>query len=132
MLFAFLRGILAKSSPAFGRHRERPCILSYRRRQRLARYDLQPGPAKPKMTMKNDNYVALVAMDWGDKKHAFARQIVGVEGIERGLIEATSEALHDWLEQLHKTCGGGPVALAIEAGRNALLHALVEYSWLTV
>jgi len=54
------------------------------------------------MTMKNDNYVALVAMDWGDKKHAFARQIVGVEGIERGLIEATSEALHDWLEHCTK------------------------------
>ena len=128
----FPRGTLAKYSPAVGRHRERPCILSYRRHRRLTRYDLQPGPAKPKTNMKNDNYAALVALDWGDKTHAFARQIPGADGIETGVIAATPEALHAWLEQLGKSCAGQPVALAVEAGRNALLHALVEHSWLTV
>jgi transposase len=82
--------------------------------------------------MKNDDYAALVALDWGDKTHAFARQIAGAEGMERGSIEATPEALHAWLEQLRETCGGRPVALAVEAGRNALLHALLEQPWLTV
>jgi transposase len=82
--------------------------------------------------MKNDNYTALVALDWGDKNHAFARQIAGVEGIEQGMIEATPETLHAWLEQLGKICGGRPVALAIEAGRNSLLHALLEHPWLTI
>jgi len=81
--------------------------------------------------MKND-YAALVALDWGDKTHAFARQSTGADRIERGAIEATAEALHAWLEQLRETCGGRPVALAIEAGRNALLHALLEHPWLTV
>ena len=82
--------------------------------------------------MHTDIYAALVALDWGDKTHAFARQIAGADGIETGSIETTSEALHAWLEQLGKACGGRPVALAIEAGRNALLHALLEYPWLTV
>lgn len=82
--------------------------------------------------MKNENYVALVALDWGDKTHAFARQSVGVEALERGIIEATPEALHAWLEQLGKTHEGKPVALAVEAGRNSLLHALLEYPWLTI
>jgi len=82
--------------------------------------------------MKNDDDAALVALDWGDKTHTFARQIAGADGIERGTIEATAEALHGWLEQLRETCGGRPVALAVEAGRNALLHALLEYPWLTV
>jgi hypothetical protein len=82
--------------------------------------------------MKNDNYTALVALDWGDKNHAFARQITGVEGIEQGMIEATPETLHAWLEQLGKICGGRPVALAVEAGRNSLLHALLEHPWLTI
>jgi transposase len=82
--------------------------------------------------MKNDDYAALVALDWGDKQHAFARQVAGADGIEKGAIEASPEALHAWLEQLGKTCGGRPVALAVEAGRNALLHALLEYPWLTV
>ena len=82
--------------------------------------------------MKNDDYAALVALDWGDKTHAFARQIAGAEDIERGSMEATPEALHAWLEQLRETCGGRRVALAVEAGRNALLHALLEHPWLTV
>ncbi len=82
--------------------------------------------------MKNDDYAALVALDWGDRTHAFARQIAGADGIENGTIEATAEALHAWLEQLRETCGGRPVALAVEAGRNALLHALLEHPWLTV
>jgi transposase len=82
--------------------------------------------------MKNENYAALVALDWGDKTHAFARQAVGADDIERGAIEATPEMLHAWLEQLGKTYDGKPVALAVEAGRNSLLHALLEYPWLTI
>jgi len=98
----------------------------------LTRYDLQPVSAKPKTTMKNENYRAFVALDWGDKAHAFARQVSGADGIEQGSIEATPEALHAWLEQLGKTYDGQPVALAVEAGRNSLLQALLEYAWLTV
>ena len=82
--------------------------------------------------MKNENYAALVALDWGDKTHAFARQVVGTDGTVCGTITATPEALHAWMEELGQTCGGQPVALAIEAGRNVLLHALLEYPWLTV
>ncbi len=82
--------------------------------------------------MKHDNYAALVALDWADKTHAFARQSVGAERIEQGSIEATPEALHAWLTALGKTHGGQPVALAVEAGRNCLLHALLEYPWLTI
>ncbi len=82
--------------------------------------------------MKNDDYAALVALDWGDKTHAFARQLTGADGLETGTIAATPEALHAWLEKLRDTCGGRPVALAVEAGRNALLHALLEHPWLTV
>lgn len=82
--------------------------------------------------MKPENYAALVALDWGDKTHAFARQSVGAQRIEQGLIAATPEALHAWLTELGKTHGGEPVALAVEAGRNALLHALLEHPWLTV
>ena len=91
-----------------------------------------PLPPNQKTTMKNENYAALVALDWGDKTHAFARQITGAERMEQGSIAATPEALHAWLEQLGQTHEGKPVALAVEAGRNSLLHALLEYPWLTV
>jgi transposase len=82
------------------------------------------------MNMKNIDYAVLVALDWGDKSHAFARQ--QADGVMTGQIEATAEGLHAWLEQLHEVCDGRPVALAVEAGRNALLHVLLEYPWLTI
>jgi len=82
--------------------------------------------------MKTDTYAALVALDWGDQTHAFARQLANTEAVEQGTLEASPEALHTWLEQLRATCGGRPVAVAVEAGRNALLHALLEQPWLTV
>ena len=75
------------------------------------------------------DYSAHVALDWGDKTHAFALQ--PAQGTsESGTIEANPEALHGWLEQLHARTGGGLVALALESGKNGLLHALLGYPWL--
>lgn len=78
------------------------------------------------------DYAALVALDWGDTTHSFAWQRMDDPKLHRGSLAATPEALHEWLEQLREACGGRPVALAIEAGRNGLLHALFEHEWLTV
>jgi transposase len=91
-----------------------------------------PGPPNPKTMQLDKDYAALVALDWGDKKHAFARQMSGADGVESGEIEATPEALLEWLEALHRRCEGKPVALAIEAGRNALVHALCAHPWLRI
>jgi transposase len=79
------------------------------------------------------DYTALVALDWGDSTHSFAWQKNDAAKPQGGTLPATPEALHDWLEKLRQTCGGGKVALAVEAGRNGLLHALFEHaSWLTI
>lgn len=81
--------------------------------------------------MNSNDYAALVAMDWGDNEHAIALQLRG--GLTEQLpLPATAEALHGWLEKLGARCGHQPVALAIEAGRNAVLHALAGYAWLTI
>ena len=77
------------------------------------------------------DYAALVALDWGDQEHAFALQRRGTNR-ETGTIPAAPEALHRWLEQLGTRVGHQPVALAIEAGRNAVVHALLAHPWLTV
>jgi transposase len=81
--------------------------------------------------MNSADYAALVAMDWGDKEHAVAQQLGGGQ-IEQHQLPATAEALHRWLEALGERCEQRPVALAIEAGRNAVMHALVGYPWLTI
>ena len=79
--------------------------------------------------MNSETFAACVAMDWGDQQHAVAQQLRD-GSIEQLIVTATPEALHRWLEQLAERCGHQPVALAIEAGRNAVLHALVGYPWL--
>ena len=81
--------------------------------------------------MKTDDYAALVALDWGDKEHGFALQL-GKGPQETGMIPASAECLHGWLEQLGKRCNGRPVALALEGGRNAVVHALLAYPWLVI
>jgi transposase len=80
--------------------------------------------------MNPTDYAALVALDWGDQEHAFALQGEGPR--ESGTLAAAPEALHRWLEQLGERCGHRPVALALEAGKNAVVHALLAYPWLTV
>jgi transposase len=80
--------------------------------------------------MNPTDYAALVALDWGDTEHAFALQAEAT--LETGTIPASPASLHGWLEQLGQRFGHRPVALAIEAGRNAVLHALVAYPWLTI
>jgi len=77
------------------------------------------------------DYVAFVALDWGNQNHAFARRFAGTTAEECGQFPANAEALHGWLEALHRRCAG-PVAIAIEAGGNSVLQALLEYPWLTI
>jgi transposase len=83
-------------------------------------------------TQTQPDYAALVALDWGDTTHAFAWQKSDDQKLFQGKLSATPEALHAWLEQLREACGGRPVALAVEAGRNGLMHALLEHAWLTI
>jgi len=79
------------------------------------------------------DYAALVALDWGDTTHSCAWQKTDDTRLHRATLPATPESLHTWLENLREACGGRPVALAVEAGRNGLLHALFEHAaWLTI
>jgi len=75
--------------------------------------------------------VACIGFDWGDKEHAFALQDqTGKE--ERAKLQHTAENLHRWLKEIGQRYGGRPVALAIEASRGAVIHALLQYPWLIV
>lgn len=80
--------------------------------------------------MKTADYATLVALDWGDREHAFALSVG--EQIETGEIPANPESLHAWLGALGRRFASRPVALAIEGGRHAVTHALVDYPWLTI
>jgi transposase len=81
--------------------------------------------------MNTENYAALVALDWGETEHAFATQ-VGEGPIETGTMPATPETLHGWLEQLHERTDERPVAIALEGGKSAVVHALLAHPWLVI
>jgi transposase len=74
---------------------------------------------------------AWIGLDWGGKEHAFALQ-EGSGKRETGKLVHTAENLHGWLRQIGERYGGRPVVLAIEASRGAVIHALLQYSWLTI
>ena len=74
---------------------------------------------------------AWIGLDWGDKEHAFALHDSSGKS-EAGTLTHSAENLHQWLKDLGERYGGRSVALAIEASRGALIHALLEYPWLTL
>jgi transposase len=74
---------------------------------------------------------AWIGLDWGDEKHAFALQDRSGNS-ETSVLEHSAENLHQWLGQIGTRYGSRPVALAIEASRGAVIHALLQYPWLTI
>ena len=74
---------------------------------------LQPiGKAEPE-------FAALVAIDWADQKHYWSLQVVGQEGLQRGTLDNTPEAVEVWIMELHMRFGGRPLAVALEQRRGA-------------
>jgi transposase len=74
---------------------------------------------------------AWIGLDWGDKEHAFAIEEADGKS-EAGTLPHSAESLHEWLQSLGQRYGDRPVALAIEASRGAVIHALLEYPWLII
>src|SRR5262249_10043516 len=63
---------------------------------------LQPiGKAEPE-------FAALVAIDWADQKHYWSLKVVGQEGLQRGTLDHTPEAVEVWMMELHLRFGGRP------------------------
>jgi transposase len=98
---------------------------------RLNNMNCSPGPQSQRNMNIND-YAAYVALDWGDTRHAFALQMAGSCEVETGHFDADAETVHDWLEQLGNRCAHRPVALAIEAGGDAVTAALLEHKWIVI
>ena len=77
-------------------------------------------------------YAALIGLDWGSEKHSVAFQAAGSKEIETYELKQTPEELHGWLVKLRDRFGGGPVAIAIEQSKGAVIHALLGYGFVHV
>jgi len=76
------------------------------------------------------HFVALAAIDWGDEKHRWAAQTADSPRIERGEMEQSPEAIEEWVAQLRTRYGEGPLAIALEQSRGALVGLLRKYAHL--
>lgn len=75
--------------------------------------------------------VALVGVDWGDKKHAFeARAKDGTTWI--GSFEHRPEAVHAWVAELRARFPEGTVTVAVEQSRGAFVYALGRYDFIEI
>jgi transposase len=77
-------------------------------------------------------FAALVAIDWGDRKHVWSLQAADGGRRERGEIEHTPEAVGAWAAMLNTRFSGQPVAVAVEQSRGPLVFMLAKYEQLHV
>jgi len=72
-------------------------------------------------------FAAFVGIDWGDEKHVWCLQAAGSQKRESGELEHTPEAVEAWVGQLCQRFGKGPIAVALEQSRGALVFMLSKY-----
>jgi len=73
-------------------------------------------------------FAAWVAIDWADQKHYWSLRAAGQEGLQRGTLDHTPEAVEVWIMALHVRFGGRPLAMALEQRRGALAVMLSNAS----
>jgi transposase len=76
-------------------------------------------------------FAALIGLDWGDQSHAIVIAPAG-QTTQSLTLDHSAEKLHQWLDQLEQQHAGRPIAVAIEASKGAVVHALLERPWITI
>ncbi|HKD91949.1 MAG TPA: transposase [Terriglobales bacterium] len=77
-------------------------------------------------------FAALVALDWGDRKHCWALRPVPEGAVESGELENTPEAIALWAAQLEQRFGGRPIAVALEQQQGAVVYMLSRHAHLVL
>src|SRR5262249_10251248 len=77
-------------------------------------------------------FAAFLAIDWADRKHAWALQKPGSSERETGTIVHPPEAVEVWAAELRLRFGGQRVAVALEQYRGPLVFTLTQYEHLVI
>jgi len=70
--------------------------------------------------------VAYIGLDWADAEHSVHLQAVDGR-VEHQTVAQRPEALQAWVADLQRRFPGGPIAVAIEQRKGAVVHALLQY-----
>jgi transposase len=79
---------------------------------------------------QHDQLAACVGLDWADQQHLICLQANDSEQFESRRLEQKPDALHESIAQLRVRFPDGPVGIAIEQSRGAVIHALMMYDFL--
>ena len=72
-------------------------------------------------------FAAFVGIDWADQKHVWSLQTADSQKRESGELEHAPEAVEVWVAQLCQRFAQGPIAVALEQSRGALVFMLSKY-----
>src|SRR5215510_11792003 len=72
-------------------------------------------------------FAAFVGIDWADRKHVWCLQPSGSQKRESGELEHAPEAVEAWAAQNCQRFAQGPIAVALEQSRGALVFMLSKY-----
>ena len=75
-------------------------------------------------------FVAFVGIDWADQKHVWCLQKANSTQREAGELEHRPEAVEAWVGELCRRFGYGPIAVAVEQVKGALVYMLRKYECL--
>ena len=75
-------------------------------------------------------FVAFVGIDWADQKHAWCLQAAGSTQREFGELVQKPETVEAWVGELCRRFGAGPIAVAVEQVKGALVCMLRKYECL--
>jgi transposase len=75
-------------------------------------------------------FVAFVGIDWADQKHVWCLQRADSAQRETGELEHKPEVVEAWVAELCRRFGHGPIAVAVEQVKGALVFMLRKYECL--
>src|ERR1700746_3867048 len=81
-------------------------------------------------TEPEPKFVAFVGIDWADQKHVWSLQAANSRQREQGELEHRPEVIEAWVSQLCRRFGPGPIAVAVEQVKGALVYMLRKYECL--
>ena len=91
---------------------------------------MQQARSNSRKTSEEPQFVALVGIDWADQEHVWCWQAAGEKKRESGKLAAKAGAVEAWIGELRQRFGCGPIAVAIEQTRGALVWQLSKYEQL--
>lgn len=91
---------------------------------------MQQAWLNPTGTSEEPHFVAFVGIDWADEEHVWCWQAAGDKKRESGKLASKAGAVEVWVGELRQRFGSGPIAVALEQTRRALVWQLSKYEQL--